>query len=785
MKNYPVAFSAKKNAKTGSNPIWLLVLDDGVTTYYISDRVVTVKNLAGADVTTVAWVSSWGELIEGISNLIGEFSIGELRIHLLNDPNNAANIIHIIDNHDIETNPAYLCCWFYGIADPCQAVFCGYVREINIDGNDSGVELLLQDFSLKAENIVGHIITRTNYPLAEPSEIGKLVPIPFGVVNKLRAVYVDCGWVTAISVAITITDTVIYVSELFSATTVGKTVYIDNEQLYITAENSITKALTVTRGYNSTTAATHAIGSVVIEKKSTPLVFLCGDIPVTNIGTIYVRVRGIDIDITSSCTKYLGSADNQLAAFPDKAAITIATTPNIMRDIDLAIINGLNVNQGNHTHASSTSVTTLRPTGAGSVYGGTSANNWNNTMAQNSWDGNAATSMTGPAQANYSEVTTVPGIGNLSIVRFYYSTVNNLANCLRIRVGVIADVSGNYGNAAFGLVIQGSLVASGVIPQGSAKNTFYTGWANFTSMATLYNYGGASATSYAFCNISNISTRYLYEIWFEIETGVPIPSSAATGVMLTGDVSLIGNSVANVDVIDALLCNVVNANQNTPKSTCDWLLTNYGPPGIIACSSDNTIHTTVGNLNSAIINQKPVSYWLNRIAFEFRSRFKWNITGAALMYRADVLASSKTATQAQTNNFNRRLSDYEDIINTINLKYARDWSSSDAEPYTQVVSLSDATSQSRFGFREKSDLFRFDFITDATLAANIAAWYLAHYKSRHWIVTLELFLDNMELEFMDDITIEVFANQIGEIMEARLRPGDDQTPDGITIIVEM
>lgn len=768
MKTFGSNFNSQRAKITGAAPLWVLSLFDGTTTYYFSDRSATIQTPSTSYVNAWRAVDDWGSLREGVTSGLGEYSVGEYRLHLINDATTYSNnIVAILDAHltAIETNPACLYCTF-GNSEPIQLMFSGYLKDITFDKNDEGVSLLLQDATVKSARTVGTSLSSQTYPLSAPADINKLIPILFGTINKIPAVCVDAGWITTITVLVLNTDTTIVVSELPAATVVGKTIYIDSEQIYISAVNTGTKTVTVTRGYNSTVAVNHTAGSVVIEKKVTPLVWLCGDLPVTGIGSVFIRTAGVDVDITASCTKYIGSAGNQLSAYPGKAAVTIATHPAILNNIEVAIQNALGVNQGNHTHPTATGTTDVAFNSA-TILSGTWSAFPSNTPAE-AVDGNFSTYMTRSnsltAQVKFQRTTSVSGAAVISM-----------------RMKLYMQHSGSYAGGTLKIYILGSLMQTIVVPANFSLGYLYSNSFTLSAWSDVY-----AANTYILFD-ENATTHNFYEFAWEVTTGTATTYSAATGVALSGDLSMIGNSTASVNIAEALLCNVVNANQDTPKEACDWLLANYGPPGVTSVTSDNAIHTTAGNLNGCILEKRSVSYWLNRIAFEFRSRFKYDASGAAtLIYRPDTLTSAKTVTNAMSRNITRKRTPYEDIVNVINLAYSRDWSNSANEPYTATVTVSDSTSQGQYGVHEKPDQFRFDFVTDATLADTIADYYLARYKDRHWQYELEAFLDNMELEYADQITIGgVTGSPVGVIIEACLTPGSETEPDGIKLLVEV
>lgn len=90
------------------------------------------------------------------------------------------------------------------------------------------------------------------------------------------------------------------------------------------------------------------------------------------------------------------------------------------------------------------------------------------------------------------------------------------------------------------------------------------------------------------------------------------------------------------------------------------------------------------------------------------------------------------------------------IVNTIDFLYNRDWSSKD---YGSVENSSDADSVTRYGRREKPNDFDFDWTRVQAQAADLLAFYLAQHEEPSDVLDLELFLDNIEIERGDLLSI--------------------------------
>jgi hypothetical protein len=261
-------------------------------------------------------------------------------------------------------------------------------------------------------------------------------------------------------------------------------------------------------------------------------------------------------------------------------------------------------------------------------------------------------------------------------------------------------------------------------------------------------------------------------------------SVAKTGaVTKSGSVTLTGNSVANTLIGDAILVDVVGRTDNTPLVAISFLMAKYsayiGAMEQIGNFPDGYV------LNGAITESKSVLYWINRIAFEFRSFFKFQAGSAKLIVRPDSFTSRKTITKAQINNFSRSKTAYEDIINTVSLRYNRDYSKSKSSTaYKSLAAGTDSASVTKYGELEKAENFFCDFITDATLAGSVRDFYLTWYATRHWIYSLECFLDQIELEFGDQVATELRVGSIGMIRESGISPGNNDM-DRVNLKIEL
>ncbi len=191
-----------------------------------------------------------------------------------------------------------------------------------------------------------------------------------------------------------------------------------------------------------------------------------------------------------------------------------------------------------------------------------------------------------------------------------------------------------------------------------------------------------------------------------------------------------------------------------------------------------------------VINERrKLMDWLAFMALQCRCWFRFASGKAYLLYRTDSLSSDKTITAAMigmntdyTTTTRLRRSPLDEVINYIDLYYNKDWSLTGDDAYRAVSSTSDATSIAAYGQKDRPGLFKFDFITSATMAADLRDFYLARYKDRKKVVEMNLFLDNAELEFADAVTITPLSSLVCEVRNVSLSPGSKDSIDKISLI---
>jgi hypothetical protein len=90
------------------------------------------------------------------------------------------------------------------------------------------------------------------------------------------------------------------------------------------------------------------------------------------------------------------------------------------------------------------------------------------------------------------------------------------------------------------------------------------------------------------------------------------------------------------------------------------------------------------------------------------------------------------------------------VVNHIELGYRRDWT---ADHYRNLHIESDSDAIALFGKRERPDEFRFDWCRVEAMAQDLAQFYLAELKAPQTLIECAVFIDQMELERGDFVTV--------------------------------
>lgn len=823
MKTFPAAFAAEMKKQTGACPLWILKFAAGGVTYYLSD---TAFICAPWGITTKPWVKKWGTVEEGITSAIDEFKVSDFSVDVLRDPTANPNIIDLVKTYNLKASAFSLYLWFYGIADPPQEMFRGYVRKHPIP-DDNTVQLQLQDETLRFERTyIGVLVDTATYPNADPDDVGKVIPIPFGTVKKLRALAVNAGIKTSLPANINAVVTSFAVSE--SGLTAGMVVTIDEEEILINtvAGETITNC---TRGYNGTIAAVHQKAGVVWEKK-TSFDYLVSARPLDSLPKVYGRIGQVDLDITSICTRYTGKPGNAHASYPGKTVVTVPGYVTASQAIDLLLNDGIGIDDAisivddigvADTIAVSDLIGVSDTIGVNDgidVYDGIWVNDVigvstgshghgtvkNVTDPQNeAWPASTVTTTTGyttgsgvanfpsnPAAGRVSTTLTINlqcvGIANLQIwingTCYYNATPPSQTFSFSKKFTSGTGLASN----TIGFSYTG---VNGVSPQGVVANSAqrvieYTDPVDSSAATGVAKTGSASKAGAATKTGSATKTGTVAKTGSATKTGGVAKTGTASrlgSVTKTGTVTLSGNSVANTLIGEAILVDVVDS-LTKPIDVISWLGSTYC--GIASARLVGTMPASY-NFNGVITERKRALEWFNRLAFECRCRFEMRLGSARLIYRPDTITPVKTIAACRVvggkRDYSQDDTSFAEIINKIDLLFDRDYST-DSANYRGISKDQNNASITDHGIQERPELFRFGFITTQDMADHVRAFYLLYYAYLHWTHTLRSFLWEADLEYADGVTLGFAGNVVGEVVQAKAIPGNSGTNDLIGII---
>lgn len=780
MRTFPAQFTAEMQKQTGACPLWIFEFIANGVTYYISD---VVFDVAPWGITTKAWIKTGGfaQLQEGISNAIDEFKISDLTLTGKIDPAASPNLRYLVKNYNIKASAVSLYLWFYGITDPPQEMFRGYIRKHPIP-DETTVELYIQDETLRFERTyVGELVDTQVYPNADPDDVGKMIPLPFGTVKKVLAVAVNAGKKTSLPANINAAVTSFLLSE--TGFTAGMTITVDEEEIYLNTVSGETVTSCV-RGYNGTLAAVHQKAAVVWEKK-TSFDYLVSSRPLDSLPKVYSRIGQADLDITSICTRYTGKPGNEHATYPGKAVVTVPGYITASQAIDLLLNDGIGVNDAKGIVDGIGVSDTIGVTDTIGVATGSHNHGTTKTVTDPqdaAWPSGLPASVTPSGYTTGNGSTTfpaAPATGRIS------STFTINLQC--------------YGLANLQIWVNGTLQYNATPP----SQTF-----SFSKKFTDGNGLASNHIGYVFTGAVGVSPQGVTAVSAQrvVEYSDPVTSSAATGVSKTGTaaksgaaaksgtvalsgvvsktgtVSLTGNSVANTLVGEAILVDVADA-LTKPADVISWLAQTY-------CNLSSA--RLVGDLpsfyeiNGVIRESKRALEWFNVLAFECRCRFEMRLGSARIIYRPDTVTPVKTLATCRISSGKKDYSEddssFTDIINKIDLLFDRDYSQ-DSASYRGIAKDKNQSSIDVHGVQERPDLFKFNFVTSQQMANHVLGFYLLYYAYQHWGHKFKTFLMDMDLEYADGVKLGFADNVTGEVIQVRPAPGQTTKNDVIEITV--
>lgn len=337
MRTFPPAFTDELARRDGAAPVWLLKFTDNGVDYVLCQDAVTIGPWG---VAALPMIASWGQLSEGVSNTLVDYHIGDLSVNLINSLDVSPNLRTMAKSGLLFGLELSVYLWFDGLSDPPHEMYRFRVRDIDMP-SESQVNLGLQDESIRYENYYpGTVLTAADYPDADPDDVGKVIPMVFGNVEKLRTLSADAGIKTSLAAGMSATQITMTVSDE-NGFWAGMWVAVDDETMLVTAINGTN--ITVTRAYDTTVATTHQRGADLIEIRPNDFVYLVADHVVTEIGKVWVQLGNKLMDVTTIASKYNGQTGNTHGNYPGRAVVSVPGFITISQAAQLMLVDGIGV----------------------------------------------------------------------------------------------------------------------------------------------------------------------------------------------------------------------------------------------------------------------------------------------------------------------------------------------------------------------------------------------------------------------------------------------------------
>lgn len=734
MRSFPDALSAALARRDGAGLVWLLTFTASGVNYTLSQDATVITPWS---VTALPLIASWGGLKEGVTSTLDDYGISELTVDLINDPFLSPSLRTLAKQRKLHGLSMSVWLWVDGCASSPREMFRFRVRDVDLP-SESQVNLTLQDESIRFDSYYpGSILSRVNYPSADPDDIGKTIPIIFGTLKKSLTRAANAGVITTLAADITSSQTSITVADATGLSS-GVIMMVDNEMIQITAV--VGTVLTVTRGYNSTTTAAHTSGSNIWQWQLNFIYIVAGH-PVAAINRVYGRIGDKNLDITAICTVHPSGGH---PSYPGQAVVSVPGFITLAQAIGLGLADTSGVTNNTSVYY------TIAATVAGHIHNQTSTSP--NTISQTA--GNLNVTYGGSTWVN---VTLAPSFTNPG------GTITSQS--------VSFTVSYGGASGAKNLYINGTLVQSGyssgsytwsgnTVPTVEVDASVVGTTASFTAGTRSVTYLPGGTTSSPATGVTS------YGVTSNDSSGVP-----------TGPITVSGNSTANTLVADEILVDVTR-NITAPADVIGEILG-------VDCRVIGAMPASYA-FAGQISESKPALEWCHALARQCRCYFRFILGVPTLIVRPDNLVSVKSITEARLSSgeivHGQKLTDPGDVVNTINLLYARDWSQT-SESYQNTLTGTNSDSIATYGTKEKPDLFKFDFVTDPDMAASLLAFYLQWYPWQRWLHTLEVYMFEADLEFADAVTLAFDGSEIGEVIEVGFSPGSGTNIDKIQLTV--
>lgn len=325
MKTFNQNFSAVKDAAK-SSPVTLMVLHLGSGDLNASDR--DIDTVDGPAFTGL--VTSWGEFTMPASGPSG-FRMPEATVELHNagpGPLSASLEAGVPENTLVDVYQ-----WFEGIPYADKEPIGRFVISSPLVYTGETVRIKLTGSAVTKNTQTGHVITRQEYPDADPDAVGRCENIVYGRVEGLACHPVSAGAATTLAAGVDEyqTDGISLSLAVDEAPMpVSGTLQMGAEKISYTGISG--RTLTgVTRGVSGTSPQPHKKGSVAFQLKDSYEYLVAGH-PVRSIGEVYVD----GVRVASGVTRLPDDSGKAKLVFSEKFTLE--------KSVDL------DIDEGSHEH---------------------------------------------------------------------------------------------------------------------------------------------------------------------------------------------------------------------------------------------------------------------------------------------------------------------------------------------------------------------------------------------------------------------------------------------------
>ena len=591
--------------------------------------------------------------------------------------------------------------------------------------------LRVTEYSLSLEDrLIFSRVNDTEYPGADPDDMGKVIPIIYGSAKKVRALAVDAGSISNLTADINGAVTTITLSDS-SAFPASGTVQIDAEQITYTG-NSSNQLTGCTRGANGTDAVGHNKGAAVAEVQ-TNYVYLLAEHPVKAINAVYVD----DVRQTSGYTAYTGRPGDQAGTingvnYDDRAVIVFSVRPVVEKQVNVTLTHDDTVNDGigvSDTISFTSAASTKRVNPSGHTTGGTV------TDPEKAYDGN---------ESQYA------GVGAYAWLRLQfpstsYGTITTQWVWAKLGTGTLTISGGWSPSSVSGLDAGGEWVrfqkaggawsdyfqvtapAGGTIVVEVYKDVDYT--PTLTKSGTVTKTG--SATGAGTASLTGNTTA-------ETVIGLVVAADVEGYVDTTGDYGGAGSLIERPDRIRKHM-----------------LIELYG---LSSSEVDATSFTEAGTEFSsssyklAVVLEREWGFaeLARALAFQVRCDIFWSGGAEHMPWLSATPTVDGDITRQMVADYELNRTPRNQIKNEFTALYNRRWDKSGDEAYQDVETAADATSQSKFGTLAAT--YRWEWITSSTMAADVLAFWKEFFKGERWVIKAKTFWNALRYELADIVT---------------------------------